>query len=150
MIMYSALIYPETPIDGSYTRPELPITFGSFYASSPSWNPYSNIEADRIEYWEDSEGTLTLEEVNTTLYGVAGAPVPTTISRAQGRMALLGANLLTAVESHISTAPMAEQIAYEASNWSRSSPSLNAMANALGLTSDQVDSLFISAATIVV
>jgi len=62
MTMYSALIYPETPDGGTYTMPEVPVTFVKPFTMSVSWNPYSTNPLDRTEYWEDTEGTLTLEQ----------------------------------------------------------------------------------------
>lgn len=62
MTMYSGLIYTQ-PLEGEgYQTPQLPATFGNFLVSSVSWNPYSTNPLDRTEYWEDTEGTLTLEQ----------------------------------------------------------------------------------------
>ncbi len=69
---YSTLVYPLTPEGEGYTRPELPSTFLNFFASSPTWNPYSTNEIDRTEYWEDTEGTLALDEVQLAVYGLEG------------------------------------------------------------------------------
>lgn len=70
--MYSALIYPQVPQDTSYTRPLTPSTFTELYAVSESWDPYSLDSADRTEYWEDSAGTLTLDEVQLAILGLTG------------------------------------------------------------------------------
>ena len=73
MTMYSALIYPETPEGAGYTRPELPTTFGNLLTSTVSWNPYSTNPLDRTEYWEDTEGTLTLEQAQAASTSNASA-----------------------------------------------------------------------------
>jgi len=70
--MYSPLVYPLTPEGEGYSEPTLPSTFVSLYATTPTWNPYSTNAADRTQYWVDTAGTLTLEEVEVLLYGLSG------------------------------------------------------------------------------
>lgn len=82
-------------------------------------------------------------------------PVPQSISNAQGQMALYNipsgsTNLLAVIESYLNTATKPQQIAFSATTWQRTSPSLNSLATAIGLTSAQVDSLFIAAAQIII
>lgn len=72
MTTYSKLLYPETAEGEGYTSLPVPETFGDMYATSPNWNPYSANEADRTEYWEDSEGILTLADVQEAMWGIEG------------------------------------------------------------------------------
>lgn len=81
---------------------------------------------------------------------VLSAPVPPVVSRAQGRIALHRAGLLDTVESTV-YAPGADpelRIAYEAGEWHRYSQMLLALATGLGLTEEQVDDLFRTAAEV--
>jgi len=61
-IMYSTLVYPILNEGGSYTRPDLPSTFVSFGFTTYSWDLTSSNELDRVEYWIDNAGTLTLDQ----------------------------------------------------------------------------------------
>jgi hypothetical protein len=69
------------------------------------------------------------------------------VSRRQGRLALLGADLLKSVEAAVYAdgANPAYAIEYEADAWRRDNPTLIALSEALGLTSDQLDGLFAAA-----
>jgi hypothetical protein len=80
------------------------------------------------------------------------APViPTSISPAQARLALLGAGLLDQVEAAVAAGSRATQIAWEmATVIERSSPTVVALSAALGLTDAQLDDLFTTAAGIFV
>lgn len=81
--------------------------------------------------------------------GVDENGVPNSISPLQGRLALKRANLLDAVEAAIVQANGETQIWWEyATLWHRTHPLLNALATSLGLTSQQVDDLFIVAGAI--
>jgi hypothetical protein len=73
-------------------------------------------------------------------------PVPTVISRRQARLALLNAGLLDAVEAIIANAPPAVQITYQdATEWWRDDPLIASFLVSLGLTTEQVDNLFLEA-----
>ena len=112
--------------------------------------------------WECPEGfELVASDVAGPGWLVAGgvpiAPVlpvlapivPTSISPAQARLALLGAGLLDDVEAAVAAGSRATQIAWEmATVIERSSPTVVALSAALGLTSDQLDALFTAAAGI--
>lgn len=79
----------------------------------------------------------------------AAPPVPTEVSAAQGRLALLQAGVLDALEAWITTQPRATQIEYAArGTWRRDWPLVAMGAEALGLTEAQLDELFILAATL--
>lgn len=75
--------------------------------------------------------------------------VPSSVSPAQARLALLGAGLLDQVEAIVAAADQATQIAWNnASVIERNSPTVAALAGALGLTGAQLDDLFTTAAGI--
>lgn len=81
------------------------------------------------------------------------ASVPQSCTRRQGRLALLQAGLLAAVETAIAaiTDPvqrMSAQIEYEADTWERANAFLQAMWAQLGGTPDELDELFMSAVTL--
>lgn len=80
--------------------------------------------------------------------------VPESVTRSQGKMALLHAGLLQQVEAFIETIEDADlqmmaRIAFtDAGIWERSSPALNALAYGLGLDDLALDTLFIAAAEV--
>lgn len=91
---------------------------------------------------------MTPEEVEAHL-SPGPDPVPTVISRFQARAALMDAGLLADAELAIADADPLTQLAWaEATEWRRDSPTIAALADAIGLTADQVDDLFRTAAQI--
>ena len=73
-------------------------------------------------------------------------PVPLEVTRAQGKLALLNAGLLANAQAAATAAGQAAEIAFnDALTYERTSPTLNALATALGLSSSDLDSLFIAA-----
>ena len=69
--------------------------------------------------------------------------IPQTITSFQAKAALLNAGLLDTVEAFMVTAPAFAKLAWkEAPTFERNSPTLKAMAQALFLADDQLDSLF--------
>ena len=82
------------------------------------------------------------------------APVPDTITRAQGKAALIHADLMPAVQQFITSIAdpkdraMAEVTMSDAHEWRRDNAFLNAAGAAVGLTETQMDDLFRQAATI--
>lgn len=78
---------------------------------------------------------------------VEGAgPVPQEVTRAQGKLALLNAGLLANAQAAATAAGQAAEIAFnDALTYERTSPTLNALATALGLSSNDLDALFIAA-----
>ena len=92
---------------------------------------------------------LTPEEIEAA----RRAMVPQSCTRRQGRLALLQAGQLDAVETAIAaiTDPvqrMSAQIEYEADTWERANAFLQAMWAQLGGTPDELDDLFMSAVTL--
>lgn len=79
------------------------------------------------------------------------APVPASVSRFQARTALHLSGLLAPVESAIAASGnVVAQLAWaDAAAFERGSPTIAAMAGALGLTDAQIDDLFRAAAGIV-
>lgn len=102
------------------------------------------------------EVDMTPEEEAAMLaeWEAATAPVvPREVSMAQARLALLGAGLLSAVDTAINAMPepakSAARISWEYRQTVRRESELTlSLASALGLTSQEVDELFIQAATL--
>lgn len=78
--------------------------------------------------------------------------VPQTITRAQAKLALLGAGLLNSVQPTIDAIPDPVQRSAAQIEWDdrltfeRTNPTLVALATAMGMTGEQLDALFIAAA----
>lgn len=75
-------------------------------------------------------------------------PVPKSVTRAQGKAALITAGLWSGVLAFVAAIPdpteraLAEVALYDTQEWRRESPFFNAAATALGLTGEQLDGLF--------
>lgn len=75
--------------------------------------------------------------------------VPQSVSRFQARAALFDAGLLAQVEDMMADAPMLAKLAWtDAQEFRRTSPTVAAMAQALGLDEAALDALFFAAAAI--
>ncbi len=71
-------------------------------------------------------------------------PTPTSVTPRQARLALFQAGLLEAVEAAIAAADKPTQVTWEyAIEFRRDDPMINALGTQLGLTSQQIDQLFI-------
>jgi len=84
-------------------------------------------------------------------YEAPAVVVPATVSRRQGRLALLDAGLLDQVEAYIAgiedlMTKRRAQLEYEASIWDRSNPFLCQLWSDLGKTESELDALFVVAA----
>jgi hypothetical protein len=78
-------------------------------------------------------------------------PIPSTVTRFQARVALVQAGHFDTINTYIATLPQTDvkRLAWEdAAEWERASPTLNFLANMLGLTDTDVDDLFILASSI--
>lgn len=81
-------------------------------------------------------------------------PVPQTITRAQGKAALIQAELWDQVLVYVDgiadskDRALAEVALHDTLEWRRTSPFLNAAAVALGLTAEQLDALFVQASAV--
>jgi hypothetical protein len=79
------------------------------------------------------------------------ALIPQSVTAAQAKEALLAAGLYSSIVTYLSTAPQSQQIAWDSTtSFDRNSPTLAAMASALGITGAQLDALFVAAAKVVV
>ena len=90
---YSPLVYAQATEGQPYTRPAIPGTFINLFASTPTWDPYSANAVDRTEYWEDTAGTLDLDQVQLAIYGLEGI-------RDQ-QIAILTQNYLATVDQNV-------------------------------------------------
>lgn len=81
-------------------------------------------------------------------------PVPQQVTRAQGKVVLIQMGLWPQVVAFVEAIadPMqravAEVAVYETLHWQRNSPFLNQAADALGITQEQMDQLFIAASQV--
>ena len=78
-------------------------------------------------------------------------PIPQSVTRFQALAVLAAGGYLDAVRTYINTLNPnnVKRLAWEnAADWERSSPTLNALAQMLGLSDAQVDELFIAAAQV--
>jgi hypothetical protein len=77
-------------------------------------------------------------------------PVPEIVSRFQARAALMIAGKLADAEAAVAASgdPLTQLAWAEAVEWKRTSPALNALAGAIGMTQADVDELFRTAASI--
>lgn len=112
-------------------------------------------EQERQEWGSPDLVELTPEEIDTLLNPPpAPLPVPKQVSRAQGKVALIQAGLWQSVLDFVdniedSTQKAIAEIALnDTTHWRRDSPFLASAAQALRLTEDQLDDLFIEAAKI--
>ena len=87
--------------------------------------------------------------------GALTLPPPASVSRAQGKAALIAAGLWPGVLAFVAAIPdptdkaLAEVALNDTQDWRRDSLFLNSAATALGLTAAQLDQLFVDASGIV-
>ena len=79
---------------------------------------------------------------------VAPAVVPQTITRRQGRVALMQAGKLDAAEAIVKAGGLAAQIEYEAATWDRTNEYLQQIWALLGGSDKELDELFALAASL--
>lgn len=92
----------------------------------------------------DSNGRPILQDPQ-----VLPPPIPFSVTPFQAKAALYAAGLLPAVEAAIAAADKVAQLAYsDAVAFTRDSPTIAALSAQLGLSSAQVDALFVAAAAI--
>jgi len=78
-------------------------------------------------------------------------PIPATVTRFQALATLAAGGYLDTVHAYIDTLPRSNitRLAWEnAADWERTSPTLNALATMLNLTSAEVDDLFVAASQV--
>ena len=90
------------------------------------------------------DGTTLVEHVQPT--PPAPEPyIPTQLTRRQAKLILLQYGLLDAVEAVVATLPRAAQIEYaDALSFERSNPLMKLVAETAGLTTEQVDAMFVA------
>jgi len=109
-----------------------------------------------VEQWHDvntsREYLQWLAEGNTPdPYVAPPPPIPATVTRFQALAVLAAGGYLDTVRTYINTLDQnnVQRLAWEnATDWERSSPTLNALATMLNLTSAEVDDLFIAASQV--
>ena len=119
--------------------------------AEPDWPGLADFD-QAVELAEDQ----AVAPGHTFVGSVFAAPaprVPAAVTMRQARLALLGANLLSSVDTAIDALPeptkSAARIEWEYSNeLQRGNALVAALTPALGLTSEQVDALFIAASTL--
>ena len=108
---------------------------------------YSTIVADQAFIDAHFPGAELLPEP----VPVQASGAPQSVSRAQGKLALIGAGLWPAAVAFVNgiTDPAqkayAEVALHDTQEWRRDSPFLASAATALGLSEEQLDTLFITA-----
>jgi hypothetical protein len=108
------------------------------------------VREDAPDGWTPPEGFEAIPESELPDGWQMVEPEPTTevesITPRQAKLALYGAGLLDTVEAMIAEADRVVQIHYhEATAWYRNDPVLAGLAAALGLSSEQLDDLFLQA-----
>ena len=99
---------------------------------------------------EETIRDYTPEEL-AALPGPSAPQVPQRVTRFQAKAALLGAGLLEQVDAYMALpdTPMVTKLAWtETQDFERASPTVAGLSALLGLTSEQVDALFITASGI--
>ena len=110
---------------------------------------YNTVVADQAFIDAHFPGAELLPEPEPAPVQASGAPQ--SVSRAQGKLALIGAGLWPAAIAFVDgiTDPAqkayAEVALYDTQEWRRDSPFLASAAAALDLTEEQLDTLFITA-----
>lgn len=114
------------------------------------WIPYTASPDDCVEFGREVFRVASGMDVADYVAEDEPVTVPIYVSRFQARAALMDAGLLADAEIAVSSMGPLEQLAWsDATEWRRDSPTIDAMADLLSLTSEQVDQLFISASKIV-
>lgn len=98
-----------------------------------------------------SQATSANEQIATLqnqLAELTAEPTVPVVSRRQARLALLQMGLFDSIESAVYSGPKGIQIEYEADVWRRDNPTLIAMVEQLGMSSEQLDQFFQLAETL--
>lgn len=122
----------------------------------------NTIEVDSLDFMPGLVAAVAGEGIGWSYDGQTFTPptppppsvpaVPQSVSRAQGKAALIAAGLWPAVLAAAAAIEdatqrqLAEVALHDAGTWERSSPTLNALAFGLGMDDAQLDALFTSAA----
>jgi len=131
----------DDPIDGSH-EDQL-----AFMTTTESYADYTCVDNDYAGTFPDNDDVSNWRWNETGIFYVPPAPiVPEFVTPRQVRLLLLQQGLLDEVEAIIAQSDRATQITWEfAIQFNRNDPLLQALANNLNLTSEQVDQFFIAA-----
>jgi hypothetical protein len=103
----------------------------------------ANLQAERDQL------AAQVSDLQAEIEALKNPPSPQSITPRQAKLALYGAGLLDEVEAMVAQADRAVQIHYhESVTWLRNDPVLIGLAAQLGMTAEQLDKLFIQAATL--
>lgn len=119
--------------------------------AEPDWPGLADYDQS-VELAED-QAVAPGHTFDGSVFAAPAPRVPAAVTMRQARLALLGANLLSSVDTAIDALPeptkSAARIEWEYSNeLQRGNALVAALTPALGLTSEQVDALFIAASTL--
>lgn len=119
--------------------------------AEPDWPGLADYD-QAVELAED-QAVAPGHTFDGSVFAAPAPRVPAAVTMRQARLALLGANLLSSVDTAIDALPeptkSAARIEWEYSNeLQRGNALVAALTPALGLTSEQVDALFIAASTL--
>ena len=119
--------------------------------AEPDWPGLADYD-QAVELAED-QAVAPGHTYDGSVFAPPAPRVPAAVTMRQARLALLGANLLSSVDTAIDALPeptkSAARIEWEYSNeLQRGNALVAALTPALGLTSEQVDALFIAASTL--
>lgn len=116
--------------------------------------PYHAVQGDSVAHGAELFTRGVAGDFGTIVEYVAPAPaVPKTVTAAQGGIALINANLMTAVQSVINAADTPPSVTWawtHAPQWQRTSAALAYVAGKAGITDAQMDALFTAAAQVIV
>jgi hypothetical protein len=128
----------------SYTLDGQTLPYGPF--STGQGADLVNHPAQVLDVWTDEE----LAAIGVVRTPDPAAPsVPQDVSRRNAKLALLAAGKLSDVETAVAAADQSTQIYWsDSTEFHRTHPILLAIAEAISLTSDEIDALFVAAAAI--
>jgi len=116
-------------------------------------------ETNQVVFVIEEDGSCYLSMIATAVpedaiiepYVAPPPPIPQTVTRFQALAVLAAGGYLDTVRTYINTLDQnnVQRLAWEnATDWERTSPTLNALATMLGLTDAQVDDLFVAASQV--
>jgi hypothetical protein len=109
------------------------------------------LDSSNYEHLLPAGSVAITEDEAEALKFVPPPLIPQVVTRFQARVALVQAGYFDTIDTYITTLPKTDvkRLAWEdAVQWERASPTLNFLANMLGLTDTDMDDLFVSASSI--
>lgn len=148
-VLYTTHVDEEMPtgtLPGYHVNSTYPVAEWTAYKVTPA-TP-RRIFGGIPTYFYSFASQAEYESLPTKL-DVTPPTVPRSVTIRQGCQALEEAGLLASIEAYISQAPRYVQIDWErATSIDRAWPTLGALKDAMGLTDEQIDTLFVKAATL--